>query len=664
MRLLQPPSLPARALRAPSLLCALALLGGACELDDPLLDDLFDTGADADADSGEVDSGPEFPDLTGTEALTVRFDLEGESFWDFPWPTDARLQDDGRVDMTGFPRENDPFVRIFLRALQDHVVGFSTMPVVYIGLSALPGAESVPTPAETLAAVSPVQLIDVSDEGCGARVPVEVRLSDREDRFLEPSMLHVAPVPGFTLRPSTPYALVVMTHFGVEDGLRVDAPAALTEALGGAGPLAELYAPLADCFGALSLPLERIGAATVFTTQNPWAELVALRDHVVDPETTDSPVVSNWRATDSASVTNRYRSWRGTFATPIFQTGDSPYASVGGELEFDESGAPIVQRLEDVPFMITFPLGQDGPFPVLIWEDGTGADLESHVTSNVTQRALSNGFAVATFEAQFHGDRASPGSDEELHTFNYLNPNSFRTNFLQQVADTAYFVRLLREEVHGLQGLPELDTSTLVYAGQSQGAIVGAITAGVETEITAYALNGIGGYLSVTMVERKDPIDINDQIRRLMGLSEPLDRFHPLVAVAQLGGDVSDPTNYALRWRGWEGHEQGNNVMLINGLLDHTTPPDSIASVTIAGDTAPVEPAGWDVDPNDVWDIESLALPLSGNTTSLDGSPLTIATFLDAEQGHFTIYRNDRARALAIEFLVTALSGTPIIADP
>jgi hypothetical protein len=100
---------------------------------------------------------------------------------------------------------------------------------------------------------------------------------------------------------------------------------------------------------------------------------------------------------------------------------------------------------------------------------------------------------------------------------------------------------------------------------------------------------------------------------------------------------------------------------LINGRRDHTTPERSINAMTISSGSAPIAEAGWEIDPFEVWDVEELSLPISGNTTSVSGRQLTIATELSGNTGHFTIYDREEVRDMAIQFLVTTLSGTPVL---
>ena len=192
---------------------------------------------------------------------------------------------------------------------------------------------------------------------------------------------------------------------------------------------------------------------------------------------------------------------------------------------------------------------------------------------------------------------------------------------------------------------------------------MGALVAGVETEIRAYVLNGVGAYLSITAVEVSTPVDYNAMFQLLLGVDERLDRFNPVISLIQLGAEVVDPINYARYWRGWETHRAGSSLYLINGVHDDYTPVGTMNSITICGGVQPIDPPGWDVDPFDVWDLEPAPLPLSGNTESVSGNPLTIATYLSPTEGHFTIYDVPEARALAVEFWLSALEGAPVLGE-
>ncbi|MGM0558587.1 MAG: hypothetical protein ACQEVA_19535 [Myxococcota bacterium] len=599
-----------------------------------------------------------------TADLVPRFEADGEGFYRMPWPSDMRLDEDGTLDLDDLPGQQTSLIARYVEVIGE-IDGYSTTPVAYFPFDSQvdPGEESIPGATETVQPDSPLQLIDVSEQGCGERIPVEARYKETGDRYTHDHVLQIGAVPGFTLRQRTPYAFVITTGFGAPNDYTIDRPPAIQAALAddATGEMAEVYAPLRDCAEQAGLALDDIAIATVFTTQDATTATRKMRE-VVMSDATDTPSISDWREWEDATTTDVV-AYRGTVDMPMFQEGTSPYQNTGGNLVFDADGMPEVQRWEAAPFSITVPRDvPSGPLPVIIWEDGTGADINSHVGDTHITRALLSGFAVLSFEPQFHGDRATSGSDEILSTFNYLNPASGRTSFRQQVAETSYMIRLIREQLDGHSDLPELDTERIMFGGHSQGAIVGAITAGVEPDIDAYYLNGVGGYLSETIVFRKDIVDVEALVKRFINLDadQDLDRFHLVVQLAQTGADATDPLNYASAWKGWEGHPDGSHVLMSNGKGDPTTSTRSMTALMTAGDVPAIGIAGWEVDPTGLrGDRAFTDNPASGNRTAESGRDLTFVSYTNKNTGHFTLYRDGRARNMALEFWKTALMGTP-----
>ncbi|MBT3220796.1 MAG: hypothetical protein HN348_17060, partial [Proteobacteria bacterium] len=376
----------------------------------------------------EEDSGnPEAP-LKGR--LEPRFEINGNDFYRLPWPSDTRITEEGLLMLSDFPQSDDPLIEIYLSVLVAKVSAFSIVPVIYVAFDHLPEVSSIPLPTDTLTKESPIQLVNVSTNGCGERIPIEIELETKGDDFISSNVVKAVPVPGFHLEPGTPYSLIVLTSLGEDEGLETSRPDGFEGILEGTysnADVVEVYAPLVDCLQQEGIDSDTVAVATVFTTQDPTADLITIRDYVVDQNTTAAPVVADWAVLDSSTVEDSYISYRGTFETPIFQSGTSPY-NEGGGFQFTAQGIPVVQRWETVPFIVTFPdTDEDGPLPVMIWEDGTGATLEHHVTSDITEAMLDNGFAVFSFEPQFHGDRAVPASSPQSHTFNDMNPEAGRS---------------------------------------------------------------------------------------------------------------------------------------------------------------------------------------------------------------------------------------------
>jgi hypothetical protein len=177
--------------------------------------------------------------------------------------------------------------------------------------------------------------------------------------------------------------------------------------------------------------------------------------------------------------------------------------------------------------------------------------------------------------------------------------------------------------------------------------------------MSAYVLNGVGADLSITIAEREDPVDINALLQLLLGLDEPLDRFHPVLSIVETCIEAADPIGYAPRWRGAHA-----SLLLVNGHLDPLTPEATMDAITIAGRASPIADPGWDYDPWDLSGLEPLPLPIQGNTIAPDGTALTTASFLNADTDHFTLFESADAQALALSFWQSALTGAPLLDLP
>jgi hypothetical protein len=611
-------------------------------------------------DLGDVDMGGADQDVTPALTVTPRMEPAGEGFYRAPWPSDARLVD-GKIDLSDFPRASTGLLRLY-RDVLEKVDGFSTMPVVYVSLDAAVPAEMLPTGKESLAASGGVQLVELG-AGCGKRIPlyVDVDPGSAGDPYIDANTMRAVPLPGFVLKPRTSYALILRADLGGK-GAAMKRPAGFEGMLAeqaGAGVDAGWHsslAPLRACLPTLGVTAEQIALATVFTTQDPASETLKMRD--VALKKADKPVIANW---EEARDTPNGVVYTFTYEAPIFQRGQSPYSS-GGDVVLDAMGEPVIQRYEEVPASFILPkVAKRTPMPVLVWSDGTGASQLGHVSDDIIQIALSQGFAVVNFVPQFHDKRKQTAStDEETSTFNYLNPASGRTVFRQQAVETVYLTRVIREALSTQAGVPVLDTAHMVYGGHSQGAIVGAIVAGITDEFRAYSLNGIGSYLSSVIVYRKDYLDIELTIRRLLKVDRELDMYHPTLQLAQLGVEPVDPQNYVSGWKG-SATTPGAHMFLSNGGADETTSQIGMSAITIAGDLSPIKPIGWEVDPQGVWERSAEALPLSANRMDAQGKPLTMGSYLVAGSSHFTIYRNTRAANLFTSFWINGYNGVPVI---
>jgi predicted esterase len=608
-----------------------------------------------DLDSSELDTLEELAELDEDlepTTLRARYEPEGEGFYATPWPDDRRRYPDGRIDLRGYGGAGT-LVESYMDVAET-LTGFANMPVISVQLLGSTNALTLPTAAESLSSDSPVQLFAVDD--CEALIPLRLRLNRHGDRYRPAQLLSATPMPGFVLRPNTRYGYVLTKALVNPSDGELLADQAFLDSLSNDTH----FAPLRACLSQRGIPLDSIRSATVFTTQDPVAELRGLREQVMNPLRTPAPSLRNWAEQADLSTQGETKVYFADYDTPIFQEGASPYDQ-GGAFVFDEQGQGVVQRWESVPLTVVVPLQHQGIRPVLLWVGGTGASRTGFIRAELSKAALDAGFVIVSFLPQMHPPRAVEGADPVMHSFNALNPWSGRTVFRQQALDTSYLIRLIREALPQQAGIPPLELDHLVYGGHSQGGIVGAILAGVESEIVAYFLNGTGGYLSATSVERTDPLDLPALLAAFSGVAKSnIEVEHPVVQLAQLCGEVVDPSNYSYSWRG-DALRSGVHVFLSNGMHDSTTPVRSVNAITIAAKAVPLAGFGWDVDPDGIWDIEAQSGPISGNTLSAQGQPLTIATMLSETTGHFTVQDRAEVREAAVRFWTQALKGVPSV---
>jgi predicted esterase len=620
-------------------------------------------------DDGGLTDGGDASHLDGSALASIqfRFNLEGSEFYDTPWPSDHRLNAEGSPELKNFPNADHPFVAANIAEIERDVRGFSQMPVVYLALASDPGDVGLLKPKASLREDGPVQLIALGDD-CESRVAVEVVVRATDDEFLPANYVAVSPIVGFALKAATQYALVVLKSFGKgKHRTGTLAPANFIEALAGTGKhraYNDSLAPLTKCLDKAKLKADDIAIATVFTTQDSQTEMRKLIADVENTERVKTPELENWTQIPESqypSKTGEYTSYTASVKFPIYQSGDSPY-TVGGGFRFDEAGKPIVQRWEDVPVIFTIPVG-DGPFPVFIWQSGAGASLKGHTKQAFLKTLFEGDIAVAKFLPQFHGDRNVPGGDLDLHSYNYLNPESARAVLRQQAIDGAYMVRVVREALAKREEANVLDMNRLAMGGHSQGAEVAAMLASSTAQVDAYLLSGVGTYVSETIVHRTNPFDVAELLGNLLGIKGPIDRFHSLIQLAQLEADVVDPNNYLKDWKGWSGKPSGVHVMAVDGFNDQDVYFTSMNAMVIGGDLALIDPPGWDVDPFGVWGRNPEALPISANREATDGSKLTMAAFLDPKLDHYVLWDSEVARQLVLGYLQTALSGVPTVSE-
>ncbi|MEE2751014.1 MAG: hypothetical protein VX519_06265, partial [Myxococcota bacterium] len=489
-----------------------------------------------------------------------------------------------------------------------------------------------------------------------------------EETAYQPSrLLSVGPVPGAPLRPGTQYAAVVTTELAEThpEQAKVWSPG---------DPRHTTWKSVKETLSSLDLSLEQIAIGSVFTTQDPVAELAEYADW--SEQNLPTP---NWdQQLTPGFSTQHFSTGVGELSLPLFQHGEKPYSTTGGGFERDEAGAPLLAEMESMPFTLSVPTDAAPPepgWPVVIWAHGTGGDHTNCCDNTAefeTARVLANAsIAVLSVPLPLHGERATAGTIPELHSFNPMNAEAARTNFRQGALDVVSLSRGLASRAHTLEldGTPHtLDPDRVFLAGHSHGGITSAIAgAFIGNDVSAMFLSAAGGGMSTVLTQRSEPIDLEALIHQTLALEghERLQPLHPVATLIQTVTDVTDPINYARYWKDEEAwfSTQPLSVLMSEGLLDEPTPPAAMEALAAAGGLPQLTPVHQPSLAHELLGILEQSPPSSTHLPGYDVSLVTggLAQFPDL--GHFVVFSHPPAARLFQEFFETATVGSATIIE-
>ena len=606
------------------------------------------------------------PPPTGPRPM---YEPGSEELFDAPWPTDARVLDDGTIDVTGFPNPNElPLVDRYIGVAAEQG-GYGTNSPIYLRFNGRIDESRLPTPAESQLEDSALVLVDIDPDSphWGERFPVRWHFQTTETVYQPENLLAVAPLWGFPLRPDTTYALVVTT--------RLTRPnARFLEVFEPDHPQHALYAPLAEALTFQGLSIDDVAIATVFTTMDPLADMRVMAQYIRDAI---EPAAFNPIVNDRIS-NERFRAFDTHYPGPLFQHGERPYAFQGGEFRFDERGAPILAGWDDMRIRICTPPDLSDPppdgWPVVIYQHGTGGDYRGFCNGNrdleVGAQLARDGLVGIGIDQPLHGNRATEGTDTELHSFNVLNPDSARTNFRQGALDAIYLAHALSSQevrftTEGGETL-SLDPDRISFMGHSQGGLTGALAIPFFGDtIDSAVLSGAGGGLAITVVERKDPLDFAELLGNALqfGANEEVTELHPIAGMLQWLVESTAPINSAPYWssqRGGWSLQTPTPVVLTSGLEDVQTSYRTAEALAAAARMPILFPQRTTPDAFVLRAMRDRHGPLQGNAVTWEGEPITMA-FSQWESDHFVIFDDPVAARMYRHFLSTTAEGAPVV---
>ncbi len=205
----------------------------------------------------------------------------------------------------------------------------------------------------------------------------------------------------------------------------------------------------------------------------------------------------------------------GQFKSPNFQQEMDialPYQPISGQPakvpgRFSNSYSPALQGHKDISFLASTPNGQQGPYPVVIFQHPlTPKDPEEAASANkMSMMALSNalganGIAMVAIDSVLAGDRQVMVKNtltQGTELYSIINSDSMvtRDNIRQTVVDILQLVRVLKSCTADTCGGLNIDPDRIYFVGTSMGGVIGTLFATMSPDVKRVVLNNTGAGL-------------------------------------------------------------------------------------------------------------------------------------------------------------------------
>jgi len=438
---------------------------------------------------------------------------------------------------------------------------------------------------------SPFILVDVDPDSPtrGEAVGLVPRYWEQpaDDYYIRDEYSLIA-APAVPLHPGTQYLFVVTDALHAADGTVVGRSPLMDALLEGETQTAyadEVRAGLDELEAGVGVGRERVVLATSFTTATVTTEMFALAETVraaVPPA-----LVEDWTVKTPLEADGRMM-FRGAYEAPEYR---QPLPD--GRFVISDVGVAEAQGTAALEvFLAVSDATTSEPRTVVIYGHGLGGDKGG--VWGTADRLSSMNVAVFGIDSPHHGSRADEGDSELDAVFKFFgiddtdpdNPTFVigraRDNFRQMAADQLELVRLIGSlsdldilPEGNPDGIPDLDTTRILYIGHSFGAVQGATIFALAPEIT-HATWNVGGAGLMTLLRDSNTFGLIVNGLRPEGVADgAVARF---MAMSQAIVDPGDPlvyAPYAVRMEppgvpGWEPRE-----VLLQEVVDDTIVPNS-----------------------------------------------------------------------------------------
>ncbi|HSQ62558.1 MAG TPA: hypothetical protein VLM85_05065 [Polyangiaceae bacterium] len=534
------------------------------------------------------------------------------SLYDAPFPSEDLRTSDGHVDLSKFPgRDSALVITQALKLVETDARGFSTTAGVFMQATGALDPASLPSLDASVADGAAVFLVDAdpSSPDFKHKVPVSVSYQDDGGPYGAPYLLTILPYQGLPLRPQTRYAAVVTTKVRDSLGRPLAASPAMVGLLGGlepegvTGPAGQEMIDATAVVAGLVDPTTIAGVA-VYRTDSPLDEMGA-----VVGDTLASAIPQPNAPFSANEVFSDYCVYSSTIDMPDYQAGTPPYASDGGQWQFDAQGKPIVQQMQKANVVVTLPRATmpAGGFPTVVFSrTGAGGDrplVDRGVQPATGQPATTPGtgpalefaragFAAISIDGPLGGLRNPTGdpNQEDFLIFNISNPGAIRDNIRQSAVELALTAHILDGLTVDASACPDLaqaqvkfDTSKLALFGHSMGATIAPLAAAFEPRFGAVVLSGCGGSFIDNVLYKEKPLVIRPLAEVLIGyppLGRHLSEGDAALSLVQWAAEASDPPVYGRRIL--DGSGAPHHVLMFQGIVDHYIMPPMANASTLS----------------------------------------------------------------------------------
>ena len=582
------------------------------------------------------------------------------------------LRLDLRLETSSDPVVKEPNFAGTVAAL-NRLDGFSTIGPIIVGFS------SEIDPAATEKAMMVVDVDDASPAR-GHTIPILnlYYTTTNNDATTPDYTLLVHPLE--PLRQRTRYAFVMGEGIkSAKDGglvvaseatkkLLADEPGEYAESVRRALPLVE---------SATSWKKESLRLATVFTTASVRDTMEAIgteRRAAPVPEQTVAFTVQ--QKGDGSDKRVRFV---GRYEAPEYRRPKPPNGTATFDVGAD--GRPAIQKTESLELYLTFSdATKSGPRPIVIFGHGLGGDKDS--VWGTAERLAELGVAVVGIDAPEHGSRSDPPTKDgksdlfqSVTGFFAANPDTkqfdmerVRDNFRQMGSDQLELVRFLKTlgsldllPLGAPDGVPDLDTSKILYLGHSFGSVLGPLVGSLAPEIQAACWN-VGGDGLATLIRDSGLFSLLVDTFRPPGT--PKADVAKFFAITQAILDPGDPANFARfttlealpgvpSWR-------AKDVLIQQVQADNIVPN---SSTEILARALGLPLAGVATHP--VPGMPYAGFPVTANLPSGSTGAMVQYEMADGKTAtHGELIFTDVARKQYVEFFRTALAGRAVILAP